>query len=273
MMSTLRYSCVAAFVVLTGLAGTASAQSGYGSTPAVGEKYVLEIAGGLWNPNPELVVSSSSLGIAGSDVDFVRDLGAEKQTLKEFRATLKLGRRNKFFVRYTPMEYVQESVLERRIVFNGTTYDVGLPVNSTLEWRAWRFGYELDIIARDRGFLGVVAEAKYTQVSASIDSPLLSEATEARAPIPALGAIARVYPLANLGITGEFTAFKLPGSIAERENASGYYYEWDFNGVLNFTRNFGVQGGYRWLDVSFVRDLDFGDLRIGGPYALGIVRF
>jgi hypothetical protein len=275
MMTIARFSCVAACVAtFMAPTATASAQSRYGSSPAVGETFVLEVAGGLWNPTPELVVSSSSLGIEGSDVDFVRDLGAEKKSLKEFRAVLKLGRRNKLRVHFTPVEYIAEGVLSRRIVFNGTTYDVGLPVNSLLDWSAWRFGYEFDIIVRDRGFLGVIAEAKYTKVTARISSPVTAEEeTTAKAPIPALGVIGRVYPLPNVGLTAEFTGFKLPGSIAERENAAGSYYEWDLYGTLNVTKNFGVQGGYRSLEVNFVKDLDYGDLRMSGPYVLGVVRF
>lgn len=260
-------------MTMVGLAGTASAQPRYGGSPAVGETFVLEVAGGLWNPTPELIVSSSSLGIPGTDVDFTRDLGAEKKSLKEFRAVLKMGRRNKLRVHYTPVEYLAEGVLQRRLVFNGTTYDVGLPVNSLLDWNAWRFGYEFDIVVRDRGFFGVIAEAKYTEVTARLASPLATEETTAKAPIPALGAIGRVYPVANLGLTAEFTGFKLPGSIAERENAAGSYYEWDLYGTLNVSKNFGVQAGYRSLEVNFVKDLDYGDLRMNGLYALGVVRF
>ena len=59
--------------------------------------------------------------------------------------------------------------LRRSIVFNGNVYSVGLPVQGEFKWDAWRFGYEYDFIYRDRGFLGVIAEAKYTHVSAELD--------------------------------------------------------------------------------------------------------
>lgn len=67
------------------------------------------------------------------------------------------------------MRYRQSAVLERQIVFHGIEHNVGLPVESSLTWNAWRFGYELDVIVRDRGFLRLILEAKYTDARAEID--------------------------------------------------------------------------------------------------------
>lgn len=72
------------------------------------------------------------------------------------------------------MRYRQSAVLGRQIVFQGIEYNVDLPVNSSLTWNAWRFGYELDVTVRDRGFLGLILEAKYTDVRAQLDSAIAS---------------------------------------------------------------------------------------------------
>ena len=48
------------------------------SDPATGERYHVEIGGFLWSPTPDIVISSESLGIVGSNIDFVNDLGIEK---------------------------------------------------------------------------------------------------------------------------------------------------------------------------------------------------
>ena len=52
--------------------------------PAVGEDYILEISGGLWNPHGNIAISSQQFGIAGSNIDFRQDLGLKKDkyTLK-----------------------------------------------------------------------------------------------------------------------------------------------------------------------------------------------
>jgi hypothetical protein len=193
--------------------------------------------------------------------------------MADFRAVVRPGRKHKFRVSFTPIRYEAETLLQRTIVFNGATFQVNVPVQSSIQWNAWRFGYEWDFVYRDRGFVGVILEAKYTELEASLSSPIANESASASAPIPAIGGIARGYIFPNISVTGELTAFKLPGSVAEREDASGRYLDFDVYGTLNFVNNFGVQVGYRSLDLSYVVDLDFGDLKMKGPYLLGVVRF
>ena len=53
------------------------------SDVATGENYHVEIGGFLWDPNPQIVISSESLGIVGSKIDFVSDLGIEKTWFKQ----------------------------------------------------------------------------------------------------------------------------------------------------------------------------------------------
>lgn len=257
------------------VADPAFAQYGnrFRSDPATGEQYRVEITVGSFNAEPDLSISSEQLGIPGSDIDLVTDLGVEKKRFNDFRVVLRPGRKHKFRVSYLPIKYEAEAVLSRTLVFNGIAYQVGLPVQSTFEWKAWRFGYEWDFIYRDRGFVGLLLEAKYTDVSATLVNPVASEFVEANAPIPAIGGIARGYVLSNLAITGEVSGFKLPGSVTEREDDSGSYLDYDVYATLNFSHNFGVQGGYRRIDVDYVIDQDFGDLNLKGWYVSGVIRF
>src|SRR4029079_7879484 len=53
------------------------------SDPATGESYHVEIGGYFWDPNPDLVISSEALGIIGSKIDFVNDLGIEKTKFRQ----------------------------------------------------------------------------------------------------------------------------------------------------------------------------------------------
>lgn len=269
-MNSLR---VPVFGFLLVLAAAMPARAQLGPDPATGEKYVVEIAGGFWNPTPELIISAETLGIAGTEIDFVGDLGVVKKRIGDFRLVLRPGRKHKFRVSFNPIRYEADTQLDRTIVFNGATFPVRLPVQSKIEWNAWRFGYEWDFIYRDRGFVGAIVEAKYTELKAQLRSPIADEATDAKAPIPAVGGIARGYIVPNISITGELTAFKLPGSIAEREDAAGKYIDFDIYGTVNFVNAVGVQVGYRKLSLNYVVDLNFGDLRMTGPYILGVVRF
>lgn len=264
-------------LLLWGLtAAPAAAQSGRfsQSDPATGERYNIEISGGFWSPTVQAVVASESILIPGTDIDLVNDLGIVDERFPEFRAVLRPARKHKFRIGYVPIKYEGDATLSRNIVFNGILFPVSIPVRSMLDWKAWRFGYEYDFIYRDRGFLGVILEAKYTDVTVELESPFTLEFTKAKAPIPAVGLIGRGYIFPNVSVTGEFTGFKLPGNIADLdEDDTGSYYDFDVYGTLNFSDNIGVVAGYRRLNVDYRIDLDYGDLELKGFYVQGVVRF
>lgn len=238
---------------------------------ATGETWHVEFGVALWQPPPDIVVSSEALGIIGSEIDAQTDLGFEKKTLKGYDLVLRPAKKHKFRFGYTPISYAAETILKRTIVFNGQSYELGVPINSSIDWKAWRFGYEYDFIYRDRGFVGFILEAKYTNANVTLKNPLTTEFAAAKAPIPAIGAIVRVYPLANVSLTGEFVGFKLPKSSGALEGYDGHYYDLDIYTTLNFTDNVGVRGGYKSLSVAYRKDLDRGDLVLKGLYVMGVI--
>jgi hypothetical protein len=137
------------------------------SNRATGETYHVEIQGGFWYPSPELTLAVDFLDVVGTEFDLRNDLGIEKARFGDLRLVLRPARKHKFRLSYIPIKYEAESVLRRDIIFSGVRYPVGLPVNTTFDWKAWRVGYEYDFIYRDRGFLGLIVEAKWTDVDAS----------------------------------------------------------------------------------------------------------
>lgn len=260
-------------LVLFGLLGVPAVGSAQYATsdPATGERYHVEASLGFWNPTPGIVFSSEQFGIPGTDVDAVEDLDIQKARFRDIRVVLRPARKHKFRFSYTPIEYSADTTLRRPIVFNGIRYEVGLPVQTQFTWKAYRVGYEYDFIYRDRGFLGVVIDAKITDASVQLDSPINSEFASARAPIPTIGLIGRGYLLPNVAVTGEFTGFTIPES--ESRDYDGRLYEFDVYGTINFTNYVGVQAGYRRLTVGYTVDNDFGDFTLAGPYLSGVVRF
>jgi hypothetical protein len=237
---------------------------------AVGEDYHIEVSGGFWRPSVFGIIASEQFGIAGSEINFVSDLGFETTRFMDGRLILRPGRKHKFRVQYTPVSYEADSQLSRDIVFNGILYQVNLPVASRFDWTVWRFGYEFDFISTDRGFLGILLEGRYTQMEASLESAVNSEFTRARAPLPAIGAIARLYPIRNLSITGEISGLKIP-KIGEDYEAS--YADIDVYGTFNFTNNVGVQGGWRRMTTFLRIEEDQGDLKFQGFWFGGAIRF
>jgi hypothetical protein len=261
---------------LAALSAAAPAAAQYGargaSNRATGETYRVEIGGYLWDPTPDIVITSASLpGIAGTPVDFVNDLGIAQTWFKQIKIVLRPATKHKFRFEYTPITYDAQTTLRIPIVFNGQSFSFGLPVTSQVTWKAYRFGYEYDFVYRDRGFAGVLLEAKYTDIQATISSVFTSEFVHAQAPIPAIGFIARGYVVPNISITGEFSGFKLPENVAK--GSGGNYFDLDIYGTVNFTDHFGAQVGYRSFDVGYRAPHDQGAMTLKGPYVGAAVRF
>jgi len=239
--------------------------------PATGEKYHIEGGADFWFPGADMIVSSEQLGIIGSRIDFKRDLGMTDQRVPALQVQLRPARSHKLFLQYIPINYTQSTTLNQDIVFNGIRYRLGLPVNSTLDWKTYQFGYEYDFVVKNWGFVGFDLEAKYTDVQVQLASPIATEFARARGPIPAIGGIARVYVVPNISITGQVSAFKIPDSIDSRYNA--HYIDLDIYGTLNFTNNIGVKGGYRRRDVGYLIKSDTGAFTLGGIYLGAVVRY
>jgi hypothetical protein len=254
----------------------APARAQYGvkasSNRSTGETYHVELGGYLWNPTPEISITSVSLpGIAGTRIDFVNDLGILKTRFKQLKVVLRPAKKHRFRFEYTPITYDAVGSIRRAIIFNGIRYDVSLPVQSNLTWKAYRFGYEYDMVYRDKGFFGVILEAKYTEVEATLRNVLDTQFVQARAPIPALGAIGRVYLVPNISFTAEFSGIKWPESI--NKNYRAKYFDFDMYGTVNFTDHAGAQVGYRSFDVFYKLERDEGEFKLKGPYFGGVVRF
>ena len=267
------YRWAAAAAVLLCIAAPASAQYKPRSVddPATGEKYHIEAEAGYWFPTSDLTVSSEQLGIAGTQIDFRRDLGLEDQRFPELQVQLRPARSHKFRFEYIPVTFTQTATLSRDIVFNGIRYRLGLPVNSTIDWKTYQIGYEYDFVVKNWGFVGFDLQAKYTDVQVSLTSPLASEFAHARGPIPAIGFVGRYYVVPNIAITGEVSAFKIPDSIDSRYNA--HYVDLDIYGTLNFTNYIGVKGGYRSRNVGYLIKSDSGSFTLGGIYFGAVLRY
>jgi hypothetical protein len=255
---------VIGFSLFTMLLGTASAHA---QLPA--EDHVVELGVMFWKPSPQLTLSTDALVGAGvNEVDFVQEFGIENKYFPEFRATL--GRNHKFRASFVTFDYDAETIITRQIVFQGRTFNIGVPATADIKWNLYKFGYEWDFVSRERGFFGLIADLKYNKVAASIDSPALTSAaaTDTTAPVPTLGVIGRGYLAPTVSITGEFTGLSIT-----RDEFEGKFFDFDLYGTVSFGRNVGVQGGYRSVVVDYVVDEDTGDLKMKGPYFGAVVRF
>ena len=274
----LPFSLFVTGLITAALAVPAAAQyrplptSGYGSgANPKGEPYHVEFGFNSWNPEPNIVIESESLGIAGTNINVKADLGVERTRTYELNLVLRPAKKHKFRFNYIPQNYEADTTLTGEIIFNGIRYPVSTKVGTLLKWNTYRFGYEWDFVSRSWGFVGVILEAKYTDVNFELSSPIGTEFVRAKAPIPALGGIGRANIGRYVSVTGEFTGFKLPDSVSEDYRA--HYYEWDIYGTVNFTNNLGARVGFRSHDLSYEAKSDSGSAQLRGPYVGGVVRF
>jgi hypothetical protein len=270
------YTLAACFAATLGAAAPARAQFKPQpmNDPATGEKYHIEGSADLWFPSADITFKSGGSGalsgIAGTTIDAKNDLGLTDQRFPKVAITLRPSRGQKLRFSYIPINYTQSAVPKVNIIFNGISFPVTIPVNSTLDWKAYRFGYEYDFLTKNWGFAGFIVEAKYTDVQVNLTEPGAAQFAHAQAPIPALGGIGRYYVMPNISITAEVTGFKLP-TIQDRY--SGHYADVDVYGTLNVTNNIGVQGGYRSLDLGYLVKQDSGSFVLQGIYFGAVLRY
>ncbi len=214
--------------------------------------------------------------MAGSTIDLKRDLGLADHAVGEFRLTLHPSLKHKLRLEVTPLRYEQQGALTTDIVFQGETYRVGVPVNSLLDWKAWRIGYEYDFVSGPRGFGGFILDIKYTDLFAELNNPSLRvpKNTQQTLPIPTLGGIARIYIIPQLAITGEITGIAIPDSPSLQFD--GHFVEGLLGLTINANRFLAIEASYRALDVAYAvhgTDVSTGSLKLHGPFIGLTARF
>ena len=275
-MSACRVYVLFGLVALGVVAGAADAHAQYRRPPAAGvpgENYHIEFSYGWWDADPSLIVNSESLDILGSDVDLIEDLGIEQHKLGKFDLVLRPAKKHRFRFQRLPVHYEADHVVTRSFVFNGQSYTVGLPVQTTANFDTYRFGYEYDFIYKSKGFLGALIDMKYTNVNVELASPIGTEFTKAAAPIPTVGFVARAYPIPSLAITGEMSFFRVPDTLGEQIGGDGTYTDFDLNATYNFNRFTGTQFGYRRINLAYDVERDRGTLKFSGLYITAVIRY
>jgi len=243
--------------------------------PSTGESFHIEADATWWPTSAHITVQAAGggalTGLLGNTIDAKRDLGFTDQRFPILNLQLRPARSHHFRLQYIPIQYTGNFTLQRDLVFNGIRFPANIPVNSSLDWKAYRFGYQYDFIVRNRGFGGFIMEAKYTNVQVQLNSPVATELDRVRAPIPAIGGIARVYVVPNISITGEVTGFTIPESVGGRYRA--HYVDVDLYGTINFIDQVGVKAGYRLLDFGYAIKDDTGVFVLKGIYFGAVLRY
>lgn len=267
---------VAGVVGLLAGAATASAQyrPNQAASPGVAEDYHIEAAYGWWNPEPSLIVNSEALGILGTDVDLISDLGIEQQRLGKLNLVLKPAKKHRLKYEHLPITYTTDAFpVAREFIFNGQRYRVGLPVTTTVDFSNDTFGYEYDFIHLPRGFVGAGINVTLTTVDVNLQSPIGTEFILQSAPIPSFNFSSRGYVTKNLSVDMELKFFRIPKSIEQQIKGDGSFTDFELHGTYNVNRYAGVQFGWRKTAIFYTTDENTGDLKFKGLYFGGVVRY
>lgn len=231
-------------------------------------------------------VDSEALG-PGTLVDVERELGLTKTT-RDVRldGALLLGRRHQVRVGYLSLSRVGNTVLQRRIQFGGSVFDVNVGVESLVELTLLPIAYRFAVVRTDRLDVGVSAGvfALFTEAGVAAPAASVAEQGSADFPLPVLGADAVGAILPGLFLTGGLKYFRL--------DISGIRGTWrEFRGAAEFfpLRNLGVGAGYRSVRLKAdgteategsgaiieraEGSLLFLDYKFNGPSAYVIVKF
>ena len=275
----MRIRLLAAILFSATMAARAEAQF-RPADPAPAEIFHVELGLMFWKPTPGIEIQTGGLAAAGiPPIDFAREFDLADERVIDFRSVVKAGRKHKFRVSHVAFDYNAQTTIERTLSFGGVTFPVAVPVTAHLDWDLWRFGYEWDFVAGDRGLLGMITELKRNHLTADLSATGFgTQATDVTAPIVTLGVLVRVYPHRSFAVTAEYTGFKVFGlvrTVTDRiaDDLEARASDFDIYGTINFGSYVGAQFGYRSVSTEYSVDEDEGDLKMKGLYFGGLVRF
>jgi len=233
----------------------------------VGEKYTVELEGRMWNAKLDSTVKVVENGI-GTDTKLVDDLGFdERKNFFQGRVQVKLLKKHKFNLEYIPLKWDADKVVTRTIEFSGEKYTVGTRVQSSLDLKFLKGGYEYDFLVGKLGFLGGTLDVLVANASVQLKAPALGidQKEDKTVPIPMIGLIGRIYPSKWVNLTGKASGLPLGsyGSVFDAEVSLN----------INPIKYLGISGGYRYFSTNLKYNDNSLDYKLDGPFVGLDIRF
>ena len=211
----------------------------------------IQVRGGAWFGNVEGDILVKEAGI-GTEVDLEADLGIDGETSPEVQVNFRPWSKLIFGLGYRKLDYSGSNVLTRDIEFGGTTYTIGVDVDSEIELTFYDIDFRHAIVqvANSEICWGIGVSIVDLDVSVEGDpgGGTVKETESAVVPLPGLALGARLQPIDHLYFRAEVRGVYAgsTGHIVDAEAAVG----------ANLTRYFSIEGGYRIFDFG----VDVGDV-------------
>ena len=247
-----------------------------GSRAGAQEKDRVEASIGVWSPRAAIVVSSDGNGLPGTSIDLRQDAGLTDGHFPAIALALRVARRHVLRFEYLPIVYASSATLTRDVNFTGVTYARGSAIASTFDWKSYAAGYEYDFLVKPRWTAGLLLEARQTDIQERLSSNSVTQARRTRVPVPVVGGTLRLNPRPRVSVTGEIAGFMVPNSADRRYG--GHYLDAEILGTVDLTPygamryRFGVQTGYRIVDIFHLGGSDSATMTLKGIYFGAAVR-
>lgn len=257
------------FVSIVLLAGTA------GSALAQNQRDVnVEFEGVYWFSDLRANARVSGEVLPGSDFNLERDLSLGEENFPSGRFTWYTGPKSRLFLDYSETSFQGSAVLDRQIVFEGQTFDVGAAVATDLKLRYAKLGWIWQFITSGDGVfnLGTLVEASGVSADLSLSGLVtgIGEATLKDTDaigLPTLGLAMDINPSnsVNLFIRGSGMSVGRYGYLADSEAGIK---------IIPF-KNMSISGGYRYETTELKDDHSKSRLKFvfDGPFAAVSLRF
>jgi len=230
----------------------------------------LELEGRFWFTDLEGRVRVTDADI-GTDIDFKKDLDIKDEGYPEVRLTWYTGKKSKIRFAYTQVGYDGDANLQRTILFDGITYNVGTRVVTDLDVKYLRIGWAWQFINIDNGLikLGTLIEGKGFWSKITLEAPDL---------VPSLRDKVRVvFALPTIGAALDINPHKMLNIFAEGSGLPagkyGHVYDVEAGIKLIPVKILSIIGGYRLMEFKAKDDRDFAKARVHGPFVGVTVRF
>lgn len=232
--------------------------SAFARTPSV------EFEGRYWMPSLSASGSAVKDGV-GTELDFVDEVGIENKDFTEARFTWYYSKSSKLRISYMAWDFTGNETLEREIVFNGQTYNIGHDVYGKLDLSYLRVGWFGEFWGSDNDVfkIGPAVDVKVFWVDASIrdDFDLAAQSATVTAGLPSFGLSFDFCPIDEVTVFGEITGIYAGdyGHFFDAEIGAKYMYYFE-----NFS--LGVQAGYRSFNVKVDYEDDYFDMDLSGTF-------
>jgi hypothetical protein len=238
--------------------------------PALADE-MFSLKGGYLMLSPKGTFSVSSTTLVGTPINLDNDLGFDDSEDFFVEGALQLGP-FRLSASYTPLEFSGAGNLTQDVNFAGQTFSGTAQTASKVQIDLADVSLTWFLINLDdlpiRVQIGPEISLKYVMadltLAGEVGGVTATEKESAEAPIPTLGARARLSLADFLAVTGR---------IGFLEFDSNRFL--DVDGQIEFSPMplVGIFGGYRYLDIKVDESNVFIDATFSGPYAGAFLRF